>query len=200
MYKVIGSVKSRTFRVLWMLEEMGIPYEHMSTSPHSEEVKDYNPSGKVPVLLDGETVITDSNAIMTYLADKHGMMTEKSGTIARAHQDALLHQIIDEVDALLWASSRSSLGLNKLENFSLIRQAFELEYEQNIERLAKKIKGPFLMGKQLTIPDFVLGHCGGWAYVAKFPCHNEGFKIYLKNLRSRSSYQEAAALGQNKTS
>ena len=194
MYKVIGPVKSRSFRVFWMLEEMGIPYEQLTALPHSEAVNKYNPSGKVPVLLDGDAVITDSNAIMSYLADKHGMMTEKPGTIARAHQDATLHQIIDEIDALLWVASRSSLGLKRLENFASIRHIFELEYEQNIERLAKKIKGPFLMGEQLTVPDFVLGHCGGWAYVAKFPCHNAKFKIYLKKIRSLPSYQAAALL------
>lgn len=196
MCTLIGSAKNRPFRVFWMLEEMGIPYAYVSASPHSETVNKYYPSGKIPILLDGDAVITDPNAIMTYLADKHAMMTEKAGTIARAHQDAVLHQIIDEIDALLWAPARSSLGLKRLDNFTSIWHAFALEYEQNIERLTKKIKGPFLMGKQLTVPDFVLAHCGGWAYIAKFPCHNKEFKIYLERLRLLPSYQAAAALVQ----
>ena len=91
MCTLIGSAKNRPFRVFWMLEEMGIPYAYVSASPHSETVNKYNPSGKVPILLDGDAVITDSNEIMTYLTDKHAMMTEKAGTIARAHQDAVLH-------------------------------------------------------------------------------------------------------------
>ena len=194
MYTVIGSVKSRSFRVFWMLEEMGITYQKVNALPHSEAVNNYNSGGKVPILLDGDAVITDSSAIMTYIADKHSEMTERAGTIARARQDALLHQILDEVDALLWAPARPSLGLKGLDNFAAIRHAFELEYERNIERLVKKIKGPFLMGEKLTVPDFVLAHCGGWAYVAKFPCHNAEFKNYLKMLRSLPSYQAAAAL------
>ena len=78
MCTLIGSAKNRPFRVFWMLEEMGIPYAYVSASPHSETVNKYYPSGKIPILLDGDAVITDPNAIMTYLADKHAMMTEKA--------------------------------------------------------------------------------------------------------------------------
>ena len=36
MYQVIGTGKSRALRVLWMLEELGQPYEHVPVNPHSE--------------------------------------------------------------------------------------------------------------------------------------------------------------------
>ena len=110
MYKLIGSVKSRAFRVLWLFEELGLPYKHLNVGPHSEEVLRYNPSGKVPVLIDGDTVISDSTAIMTYLADKHCGLTAKAGTLERAKQDALLHQILDEIDAALWVACGGRLG------------------------------------------------------------------------------------------
>ena len=115
MYKLIGSVKSRAFRVLWLLEELGVPYEHVNAGPHSEEVLKYNPSGKVPVLIDGDAVISDSTAIMTFLSDKHGELTAKAGTVKRAQQDAMLHQILDEIDAVLWAALRRSLGLSNMK-------------------------------------------------------------------------------------
>jgi glutathione S-transferase len=50
-YKVIGAVRSRTMRVLWMLEEIGVPYEHVAAAPRSDEVTRFNPAGKVPVLI-----------------------------------------------------------------------------------------------------------------------------------------------------
>ena len=57
MYKVIGFPKTRAFRVLWMLEELGLDYDVDPVKPRSEEAKAYNPSGKVPVLLvDGEAI------------------------------------------------------------------------------------------------------------------------------------------------
>ena len=44
-YKVIGAVRSRTMRVLWMLEEIGAPYEHVAAAPRSDEVTRFNPTG-----------------------------------------------------------------------------------------------------------------------------------------------------------
>lgn len=194
MYKIIGSVKSRTFRVLWMLEEMGLSYEYTHAPPRSELVKQYNPSGKVPVLIDRGAVITDSTAIMTYLADKHHTMTAPAGSIERAQQDALSHQIIDEIDSVLWAVSRSSLELKKLNDFPDIKDSFKREYKRNLGRLEKQIKGSFLMGENLSLPDFILGHCAGWAYIAKFPAGNETFSQYIKSLRNRPAYKAAARL------
>lgn len=75
MYKVIGATKTRAMRVMWMLEELGQPYDHLPCAPRSDEAKQYNPSGKIPALVDGDDVLTDSVAIMQYLADKHGALT-----------------------------------------------------------------------------------------------------------------------------
>ncbi|MFA9474938.1 MAG: glutathione S-transferase N-terminal domain-containing protein, partial [Filomicrobium sp.] len=63
MYKLIGYPKTRAFRVLWMLEEIGAEYEIDPVMPRSEECKAINPSGKVPVLQVGEDNIIDSVAI-----------------------------------------------------------------------------------------------------------------------------------------
>ena len=71
MYKAIGSRGSRVSRVLWMLEELGQPYEFVEVKLRSPEAYALNPSGKVPILIDGELTVTDSAAICVYLADKH---------------------------------------------------------------------------------------------------------------------------------
>ena len=86
MYKVIGTPQTRAFRVIWMLEELELPYELVPAPPRSEGVVAFNPSGKVPVLIDNGTPITDSTAIIQYLADKHGQLTHPAGTLERARQ------------------------------------------------------------------------------------------------------------------
>lgn len=101
MYEVYGVVPSRAFRVLWMLEELGQPYELIQTGPRSEEIFALNPLGKIPAMKVDNTVLTDSTAIMTYLADKHGGCTHPAGTLERAQQDALTVEILDEFDASL---------------------------------------------------------------------------------------------------
>ncbi len=71
MYQAVGSRGSRVSRVLWMLEELGEPYEFVEIKLRSPRAYELNPSGKVPVLIDADLVITDSAAICVYLADKH---------------------------------------------------------------------------------------------------------------------------------
>jgi len=60
MYTVLGSTKNRTLRVIWTLEELGVPYNQIAGMPGSRDAKVYSKTGKVPALiLDGE-VFTDS--------------------------------------------------------------------------------------------------------------------------------------------
>ena len=75
MLTVIGQKGGRTFRVIWVLEELGLPYEHLVARPHSEDVYAVNPLGQAPVLRDGGDVLTDSLAIVAYLSDKVGRLT-----------------------------------------------------------------------------------------------------------------------------
>jgi glutathione S-transferase len=71
MYTLIGSPKSRGFRVMWMLEEAGQDYEVVAAAAGSEEARNYNPSGKIPALVVDDKVIIDSMAICQFIADRH---------------------------------------------------------------------------------------------------------------------------------
>lgn len=73
---------ARSFRVLWALEELGIEYKlNMLCFPprvnHTEYLQD-NPLGTIPFLRDGETEMTESCAMLQYLADSYG-----DGTLSR---------------------------------------------------------------------------------------------------------------------
>lgn len=67
---------ARSFRALWALEEMGLPYRlHLMRFPPRVHHRDYlaiNPLGTVPLLLDGNQRLTESAAIPQYLATRHG--------------------------------------------------------------------------------------------------------------------------------
>jgi glutathione S-transferase len=186
MYTVIGGIRSRALRVLWMLEELGEPYTHNAAAPRSDEVTALNPSGKVPVLLDGDAALTDSTAILTYLADKHGQLTYHAGTIDRARQDGITHFVLDEMDALLWTASRHSFILPEERRVPQIKDSLKWEFERSIDRLAQKLgDGPFLMGETMTIPDIIATHCGNWAVSAKFPLQNDRVNAYFDRMRAR---------------
>ena len=67
---------ARSFRPLWMLEEMGLPYElKMLPFPPRVLAKEYlaiNPLGTIPFMVDGETKMTESSGICYYLGTKYG--------------------------------------------------------------------------------------------------------------------------------
>jgi glutathione S-transferase len=194
MYKIYGSVTSRAFRVLWMLEEIGEPYEYIKTGPRSEAVIALNPSGKIPVLVDGDAVITDSTAILTYLADKHAKLTHPAGTVERAHQDALTHAVLDELDAVLWTAARHGFILPEEHRVPDVKPSLKWEFTRNLDRLADRMVGPFLQGEQMTIADIIATHCLNWATGAKFPVENEKMNAYAKSMRDRAAFKRVRAL------
>ncbi len=179
MYKVLGIAQSRAFRVLWMLEEIGECYEHISAKPGSSEILKFNVSGKVPVLLDGKDVLTDSSAIVSYLGDKHKKLSFQSGSIERAYQDSMVFRIIDEVDMILWLAARHSFILPEERRVNAIKPSLKWEFERNIDRIMSEKESKFLMGDEFMLPDIILAHCGSWARSAKFPLENRRFNDYI---------------------
>jgi len=75
MITLYHCLSARSFRPLWMLEELGLPYElKMLPFPPRMLQRDYlqiNPLGTIPLLLDGERRLTESAACAQYLAAKH---------------------------------------------------------------------------------------------------------------------------------
>jgi glutathione S-transferase len=76
MLTLYGSARSRGVRTLWMLGELGIPYEHKDYLPRSAETQTpqfraLNPNGRVPVIDDDGFILSESMAINFYLAKKH---------------------------------------------------------------------------------------------------------------------------------
>lgn len=76
MIRLYGNPRSRTSRCLWMLEEMGEPYELVEKSTRagdlqSDEYLRLNPNARIPTLVDGELVLWESMAINLYLSQKY---------------------------------------------------------------------------------------------------------------------------------
>ncbi len=194
MYTVIGTVNSRAARVLWMLEELELPYEHIPAAPRSAGVVEFNPAGKVPVLIDDGTPITDSTAIIQYLADRHGRLTHTAGTLDRARQDSLTQFLLDEFDAALWMAARHSFILPQEMRMSAIKDSLKWEFERSQKVLVHRMgDGPFVMGEMMTVPDIILGHCLGWALSARFPLVEHRLTDYFERIRARPAYQRAMA-------
>ncbi len=192
MYQVIGTAQSRARRVLWMLEELGVPFEHIAENPNSAGVTAFNPAGKIPILIVDGTPIIDSTAILTYLADRHANLTHPAGTLARARQDSLTQFLLDEFDAALWLAARHSFILPEEMRLSAIKNTLRWEFERSQKTLvARMSESDFIMGDQMTIADIILADCLGWALSAKFPITQHRLTAYLDMMRARPAYQRA---------
>ncbi len=77
--RVYGYARSRTLRTLWMLEELGLPYDHVDLSSQAGGTRtpDFlkiNPAGHIPAIDDDGFKMSESMAINLYLAKKHGKL------------------------------------------------------------------------------------------------------------------------------
>jgi glutathione S-transferase len=90
---------SRSQRILWLLEELGLDYEvkryerNKQTMLAPPELKAVHPLGKSPVVSDGDLVLAESGAIVEYLADKYGggKLARPAGSAERFHYIYWLH-------------------------------------------------------------------------------------------------------------
>jgi len=186
MYTVIGHPRSRALRVLFALEELGQPYEINPLPPADDTVQAMNGSGKIPLLQTPDGVITDSVAILTYLADKHGQLTHPAGTHARGVQDSITQTIVAELDAALWLKAKHSFVLPEDWRVPAVKDTAPKEYARAWQMLAHmKGDSPFMAGDIFTIPDILASHCAGWGMMAKMPIPDGPFGDYLKSLRKR---------------
>lgn len=90
---------SRSQRILWLLEELGLPYEikryerDRKTMLAPPELRRVHPLGKSPVIVDGEQVLAESGAIIEYLAGRYGggRLLPATGTAERLRCTYWLH-------------------------------------------------------------------------------------------------------------
>jgi len=194
MYKLIGSKRSRAFRVLWALEEMGLDYELVDAAPRSDAVRALNPSGKIPAFLDGDQVLLDSVAIIQYLADRHGQLSYPAGTIERARQDSFMQFACDELDGTLWMAARHSFVLPEERRVPAVKETLRWEYRRSVAVLVERLgENEYLMGDVFTVADIVTAHCGAWARGAKFDSGSPAFEAYVERVTARPAYRRAQA-------
>ena len=194
MLQVFGRVKSRTFRVVWLLEELKTPYELIEVAPRSEEARKVYKNAKIPFILDNKNLISDSVAILTYLSDKHKNFTETPGSTVRAKQDAFTFRILDEFEALLWVAAKHTYIFPTEKKVPEIINILKWEFTRNQEKLVDEFSiENFLCGEKFLVPDILLVHCLVWAKSMDFPICDRLIK-YLDTLSCRPAYQKAFAL------
>jgi glutathione S-transferase len=186
---------SRSSVVLWMLEELGQPYDVklLKLSAGDNLRPDYlavNPMGKVPALDHKGTVVAEVAAICTYLADEfpQAKLNVPTGTPRRGvylkwlffGPSCLEAAMIDRAAPRKEEPRRAMLGYGSFDTvMDVIARAVE--------------NGPWLMGEQFTAADIVVGANIRWGTHFKLLPERPEFSAYIARIAARPAAQRAEA-------
>ncbi len=193
MMTLVGSPRTRAFRVMWMLEELGAEYDVIDAQPQSPEAREVNPSGKVPALRVAEGVITDSVAICQYLADRFQRFTAPAGSYERAVQDSYTQFACDDMDSILWTKAKHAFVAPE-ELRVKVGPACSWDFDRAMHSFAERLGDrQYVMGDAFTVPDLIIGHCAGWAQQAGMAWPEGTVTAYFERVRSRPAFKQTLA-------
>ncbi len=166
MLKLLGRSNAYNVRkVLWLLEELGLPFEQEEWGRGHRATDDpaflaLNPLGTVPVLVDGEAVLRESHVILRYLAAREGavhLLPEAPAARARVEQwmDWVAY---DMTLAMKGAYLGGELGLPPWSDAWAVARG-RAEYAAGMGRIAAALEagGPYLAGAGFTLADIPAG-------------------------------------------
>lgn len=184
---------SRAAGTVWTLEELGQPYELefvdiMKGEQKSPAVTALNPMGKLPTLMDGDVVVTESAAISLYLADRYA-----SGRLAPALDDSRRGTFLRWI---FFAPSVIEPGAYaKMANWEFKPgQAGWGEYDAMMSAIETAVSTKqYLLGDMFSIADVVFG--GTLRYMTRFKMMSPSPAItaYIARLDERPALQRADA-------
>lgn len=166
-----GAPRSRSLRVAWMLEELGLEWDYHYVSfrrsyHRSEDYLALNPAGKVPALRDGELVLIESSAICQYLAERYGQGRFLPPPGSR--EAALHHQwvsfIIAELEQPLWTLAKHKFALPKEQRVPGMLEVAPLEFARAAAVAERWVPAEgCLLGAEPRVADILLGQTLSWA-------------------------------------
>jgi glutathione S-transferase len=201
MLKIYGSVRSRTFRCLWTAEELELPYElvavDFSAGEHRQEsYLKLQALGKVPALVDGELVLSESAAICTYLADKaseKGLVPEPRSA-DRARYDQWISFVLTELEQPLWTIGKHTFALPEAMQVPDVVEVAKKEFTRPAAVLAAAVSDrEHLVGERFTVADIMAVHTLNWARVAKIPLGHDALEAYRERHVARPAFKRVLA-------
>lgn len=183
---------TRSIRVRWTLQELGVDFEPVSLNLAAGEHRrpeflKLNPAGKVPVLIDGDLVLTESVAIVKYLAEKY----PKRGLLPtslrdRAEVDRWLLFTATELEQPLWRIARHSSLYPVNERIPADVPLASREFKEMAAIAEQHLQQrQFVVGDHATVADFVLAYTLDWANEVELLGDCPNLRGYMERMYSR---------------
>jgi len=192
---------SRSQRILWLLEELGLDYEikRYERDPETKlappELKAVNPLGKSPVIEDGALVLNESGAIVDYLIRRHGQGRLQPDPATAAYDEYIKWLHFAEGSAMLPFMLNLYVGrLGEAGKPLHPRIASELaNFLGYIDGALRDT--PYMMGAELSGADIQLSFIGELAKTQRMDAPYPHLQAWLARLQARPAYQQAIARG-----
>ncbi len=161
---------TRSLRVRWTLQEMGVPFESVVVNlakgeHHAPAFLEVNPAARIPVLVDGPHVLNESAAIVLYLADKYpdrGMLPADLAGRGQAYR--WLFFTVTELEQPLWRITRNTRLYPEGERLPGDVAVASRELREMAAVLEEHMRGrEYVAGARVSVVDFVLAWTLDWA-------------------------------------
>jgi glutathione S-transferase len=198
MIKVYGYPFTRSTRVVWALEEAGAEYDYtpvdLTKGEHRKpEFLKVNPGGKVPVLIDGDLVLTESAAICTYIGEKFpssDMVPVRADD--RAHYFQWCFFAMSELETPLWTLAKHTRLFPVERRVPAVKETCLWEFQGAAEVLAQHMEGrEFAVGDHFTAADILLGGTLNWARKAEIALKSAVLEGYADRMATRPALVRA---------
>lgn len=199
MIQVFGYPKTRSTRVTWLLEELGVDYAFelvdLARAEHrSEAYLAINPAGKIPAMRDGELLMSQSAAMVTYLCDKYADrgLIPAAGTPERALHEQWCYFALCDLEPPLWTMSKHTYILPEEDRVASIIPVAKREFQNALAVLSQGLGDKnFIMGDSFSAADILLGQTLIWAVALKEPVEQGNLCAYVDRLRNREALKRA---------
>jgi len=200
MIKVFHAPRTRSTRVVWMCEEMGLPYEvePASIMAPSEAFLKASPARTLPAMVDGDVTITDSIAILQYLGTKHGptplVPQPQDAGYAAYLQFLVLGEASLAAGLTPLVRARFMAPDDQKENWTLTNNADTFIRQLSlVER--QLAEGPYMAGEAFTAADISVGYALAFgAFLGLDDRYSEPVADYAQRLSAREAYQRMLAV------
>ena len=188
--------------VHWLLIELDAPHHlhELDFNKGDQKAPEYlklNPAGRVPALLLDGQVITEAAAILLHLADTHprAKLAPPIGTIDRAHYYQWMFFLANSLQPAYrqWFYDDESAGE---QHYALSKDQARQRIEAAWQRVADHLQtnGPYLLGDQLTVVDFMATMLMRWSRNMPKPSDNwPVLKAYADRMKQRPAFKEVYA-------
>lgn len=196
---VFGFPNTRSLRVTWMLEELGLDYEYRLVNMTKGESRfpDYlavNPAGKVPALQTEQGILTESVAIINYL----GALKPDEGLIPthtlfeRARYDQWCLFAVAELEQPLWTIGKNKFALPKAQRCPEIFPTAEWEFQKALGLLSDALgENPYILGSHFSAADILLAHTLFWGRDFKQKIEATNLLDYMQRMSQRPALAAA---------